>query len=148
LAEWLTETTGTKVEVAGNGMTLQRGKVILAPDGHHIRVQSRDRLEVIDDPPIGAHRPSGTLLFRSVAQVFTDRVLAVILTGMGKDGVEGLHTVRTCRGTVLAQAPETCVVPGMPSAAIHENLADLVLSPEQIAEEIIARATPRSRTGT
>jgi two-component system chemotaxis response regulator CheB len=143
LALWLTETSGVPVELAVDGAAPERGKVILAPDGHHLAVESRDTLRVTDDPPIGAHRPSGTLLFESVARIFANEVLAIMLTGMGRDGVRGLHTVRARRGTVLVQEPDTCAVPGMPSAAIQENLADLVLTPDQLAEEIVARALPQ-----
>jgi len=147
LVQWLTETTGVTVELAQDGTAPTRGRVLLAPDGHHLAVESRDRLRVLDEPPIGAHRPSGTLLFETVAKVFAHEVIAVMLTGMGKDGVDGLRQVRANGGLVLTQSLDSCAVPGMPSAAIHSGVADLVLAPDQIAEEIVERATfHRSRT--
>ncbi len=145
LADWLTETSGVRVELAKDGIAAGPGMVVLAPDGHHLLVDSAHRLQVVDEAPVGAHRPSGNLLFESAAQAYGTSLLAVILTGMGRDGVDGLRLARSRGGTVLAQAPETCAVPGMPSAAIDAGVVDLILTPEQLAEEIAERLGFRPR---
>lgn len=139
LAAWLAESTGVNVEVATDGAELGRRQVLLAPDGRHLAVDLPARVRIMDLPPIRAHRPSASLLFESVARAFKDQVLAVILTGMGREGVDGLRRVRDCHGVILVQDPETCAVPGMPQAAIHEGLADLVLAPEPLGLEIVDR---------
>ena len=145
LADWLTETTGVRVELAKSGTAAEPGTVLLAPDGHHLLVDAERRLQVVDEAPVGAHRPSGNLLFESAAQAYGPSLLAVILTGMGRDGVDGLRLAHSRGATVLAQAPETCAVPGMPSAAIDAGVVDLVLTPEQLAEEITERLGFRPR---
>jgi two-component system chemotaxis response regulator CheB len=145
LADWLTETTGVRVELATHGATAEPGMVLLAPDGHHLLVDAEHRLQVVDEAPVGAHRPSGNLLFESAAQTYGAHLLAVILTGMGRDGVDGLRLARSRGATVLAQAPETCAVPGMPAAAIDAGVVDLVLTPEQLADEIAERLGFRPR---
>ena len=145
LAEWLTETSGVRVELARNGVTADPGTVLLAPDGHHLLVDETRRVQIVDEAPVGAHRPSGNLLFESAAQAYGASLLAVILTGMGRDGVDGLRVARARGAVVLAQAPETCSVPGMPAAAIDAGLVDLVLTPEQLAEEITERVRCRPR---
>ncbi|MCC7541068.1 MAG: response regulator, partial [Deltaproteobacteria bacterium] len=138
-AEWLAEAARVPVRVAKDGDALEPGAIAIAPDGRHLAVASRTRVSVVDSPPVEAHRPSGTILFESVARTFGAEAIGVILTGMGRDGVAGLRTLRASGGLVLAQSPETCVVPGMPAAAIEESLAHLVVSPEDMADEIVAR---------
>ena len=145
LADWLTETTGVRVELAKDGGVAEPGSVLLAPDGHHLLVDAGHRVRVVDEAPVGAHRPSGNLLFESAAQAYGSGMLAVILTGMGRDGVDGLRVAHARGATVLAQAPETCAVPGMPAAAIDAGVVDLVLVPEQLADEITERLGSRPR---
>ena len=81
-------------------------------------------------------RPSGNYLFQSVAQAFNASAIAVIMTGMGHDGVAGLRAIREAGGCVFAQAPASCVVNGMPGAAISANVVDKVLPLEDIAREL------------
>jgi two-component system chemotaxis response regulator CheB len=138
-AEWLTGTTGVSVQVAEDGDTLRPGRVLLAPDGHHLLVESRSSVRVSSAPPVASHRPSGTLLFESAARAYGRELLAVLLTGMGEDGVKGLGLVRERGGAVLVQSPESCVVPGMPEAAIREQLPHEVLGLDELAAEIVAR---------
>lgn len=138
-ATWLGEAAGVTVRVARDADAIVPGAILIAPDGRHLLVGSRTRIEVRDSPPIAAHRPSGTLLFESAARVFGPDAIAVILTGMGEDGVAGLRTVKARGGLVVAQSPESCVVPGMPAAAIAEGLAHVVASADDLADEVLAR---------
>lgn len=136
LAEWLNATSALNVRLASDGETLQRGTVYLAPDHRHLGVSSRSRLVLSSDPPLGGFRPSGSFLFSSVARHFGASAVAVILTGMGQDGVEGLRTVRQSGGFIIAQDEASSTVFGMPAAAIAAGLPDLVLPLSRIAANL------------
>lgn len=137
-ADWLEHASGVPVRVAREDDEVTAGRALVAPDTHHLLVLSRDRVTISDEAPVGAHRPSGTLLFESAARVFGSDLCAILLTGMGEDGVRGLVTVRERGGFVLVQSPDTCVVPGMPEAAIRAGLADATLTPDAIADRIVS----------
>jgi two-component system chemotaxis response regulator CheB len=127
LAHWLNQVSAFHVKIAQEGETLAPGTVYLAPDSCHLGVTSRHRIALSNAPPVGGFRPSGTFLFESVAQTFGPATVAVILTGMGEDGVEGLRAVHQAGGTIIAQDEKTSVVFGMPAAAIAAGLTDLVV---------------------
>lgn len=141
-AEWLESVSGVPVRVAEDGDLITPGRVLLAPDGHHLVVQNRRAVRVTADAPVGAHRPSGSVLFDSAARAFGRELLAVLLTGMGEDGVKGLAVVRERGGAILVQSPDSCVVPGMPEAAIRARLPHAVLGLEDMAREIVRRVAP------
>ncbi|MDC0745248.1 chemotaxis protein CheB [Polyangium mundeleinium] len=147
LAEWLAEVTQLPVRLATHGMPLRAGVIALAPEGKHLVAQSPLTIGVIEGPPVGNHRPSGTPLFESLARHFGDGALGVMLTGMGNDGVEGLRAIKAAGGSVLVQSPDSCVVSGMPGAAISRGYADAVLSLDELGPEIVerVRAPARSR---
>ena len=135
-AGWLNSVSPLRVKVAEDGDPLAPGAVYLAPDGCHLDVAGRGAVRLSCDAPIDGFRPSGTHLFESVAAGFGPAVLAVILTGMGEDGVAGLHAVRAAGGLVLAQDEATSVVFGMPGRAVAEGLADVVLPVDSLAARI------------
>jgi two-component system chemotaxis response regulator CheB len=91
------------------------------------------------DPPENSCRPAVDVLFRSVAQVFRGQTLAVILTGMGQDGLRGCEAIREAGGQILAQDEETSVVWGMPGVVVRAGLADQVLPISLIGGEIVRR---------
>jgi two-component system, chemotaxis family, protein-glutamate methylesterase/glutaminase len=129
-----------RVVEAAEGMTVEKGRVLLAPGGMHLAVSRRDEhvVCVLDDGP-RRHgcRPSLDHLLESAAALYGSRVLAIVLTGMGCDGVEGCRAVRERGGRVIAQAAEGCVVFGMPKAVITAGLADEVVPLEQVAATVI-----------
>jgi two-component system chemotaxis response regulator CheB len=143
-ATWLENATPLPVELARNGEAIVAGHVYLAPENVHLKVVSRDRLGLCDDPGTGYHRPSANVLFHSVAEWFGDEALAVVLTGMGNDGVEGAIRVHESGGTVLVQDEASCVVFGMPSATIAAGAADGVIALEAMAAEIRRLTMPCS----
>lgn len=145
LADWLAQVTQLPVRVATQGMALRGGVVVIAPEGKHLIAQSAHTLGVIETPAIASHRPSGTPLFESVARYFGEGTLAVILTGMGSDGVDGLRAVKSAGGSVIVQSPDSCVVSGMPGAAIAKGYADSVLPIEELALEIVDRVRAPAR---
>ena len=117
--------------------------VYVAPGGRHLRVVRDDagvaRLSLDDGPAVWGVRPCADLLFASVARAFGDATLGVVLTGMGRDGADGLRAVRRAGGRALVQARETAVVPGMPDAAIARAGADAVVPLDALAEAVVAQ---------
>lgn len=116
------------------------GTVYFAPDDRQMGVLGRNRIAIADDPPVEGFRPSGSYLFTSIAQAFDRQAVAVVLTGMGRDGTEGVRSIRAANGMVLAQDDESSVVFGMPKAAIDSGFVDLVVPLSRMAHEI-ARLT-------
>jgi two-component system chemotaxis response regulator CheB len=141
VAASLDATIALKVKVGANGERLRPGTVYLAPDGHQLGVSGRARLRVVDDDAIQGFKPSGSYLFGSIARAFKDESLAVILTGMGDDGTEGLRALHVAGGKVIAQNEESSVVFGMPKSAISAGLVDFVLPLDDIAGKITALAS-------
>lgn len=116
-ATWLGGTCPFPVEIIRNGTLPLSGNIYLAPADHHLRVAG-GRLWTDRGGPVCAQRPSGTVLFESMALDLEARALGVILTGMGNDGAEGLLSIRRAGGYTLAEDQSTAVVYGMPAAAV------------------------------
>lgn len=133
LTEWLGASSPLRVKVAEHGEGLAPRTVYVAPDDRHLGLAVGDRVEVLDAPPVEGFRPSATHLFESAARSYGAGVAAVILTGMGRDGVAGLQRVRDAGGHVIAQDRATSVVYGMPHAAVEAGVVDAVLPLEVIA---------------
>ena len=138
LADWLNQSSLHPVKVAEDGEPLRPRVVYLAPDDRHPGVRAPGVIELSAAPPINGFRPSGTYLFESAARLYGPALAAVILTGMGRDGVEGLKAVRAAGGTVLAQDEASSVVFGMPGEAITAGVVDGVLGAEQIGRHLSA----------
>jgi two-component system chemotaxis response regulator CheB len=137
LASWLAGDCLLRVKVAEAGEPLARRTVYIAPDDRHLGLSGR-AVALSDAPPVRGFRPSGSYLFESVACAAGPSTLALILTGMGDDGVEGLRAVRRAGGRVVAQDEKTSVVYGMPAAAVAAGLVDAVLPIESIAAHLAA----------
>jgi two-component system chemotaxis response regulator CheB len=133
---WLNTVCSLRVKVAENGEALVARTVYVAPDSRHLGLSSNWTVQLSNAPAIGGFRPSATFLFQSVAQVAGRAVVAVILTGMGRDGVDGLSLVRGRGGFVIAQDEASSVVFGMPAAAIAASQVDAVLSLPAIAPRL------------
>lgn len=127
LADWLNKASGLRVKVAEEGEPLAPHTVYLAPEDRHLGVSSLFAVALSAAAPVGGFRPSGTFLFESAARACGAGTVAVILTGMGDDGVEGLRVVRKAGGCILAQDEKSCIIFGMPGSAIAAGLADVVL---------------------
>jgi len=124
-----------KVVEAEDGMTVENNTVYVAPGDFHMVVESA-KIRLNQKPKLHGVRPAVDFLMESVARSYGGHVLAVILTGMGKDGAAGLMSIKDAGGHVLAQNRETCVVYGMPGYAVSSGVVDEVLSPEEITERI------------
>lgn len=133
LAEWLDNECAIRVRLARNGDRVAPGLALIAPEGFHLRLSGKNGEVVLDDsPPLDGHRPSATLLFRTAAHVFGSRAIGVILTGMGRDGAEGLRDIYRYGGTTIAQDQSSSVVFGMPKAAIELGVVNAVLPLDEI----------------
>ncbi len=134
-AERLARTTGWRVEEARGGEALCVGLALVAPGGSSLAVRrdgSLVRTEVIPATPDDLFIPSVDRMFTTAAAAFADRLLAVVLTGMGSDGVRGARAVRAAGGRVIAESRESAVVFGMPQEVIAAGLVDEVLSLAQM----------------
>jgi len=92
-----------------------------------------------DGPPVNGHRPSADVLFHSVAQEFGLTAVGIIMTGMGEDGAEGIGAIKAAGGMTLAQSEETCVVAGMPRAAIQKGHVAKVVPLDGLGAYLIAQ---------
>ncbi len=131
LAGWLNQETALRVSEAVHGDPLRAGRVLLAPSGRHLLV-ARGLAQLSDEPPVDTFKPSVTPLFASAARAYGRRACGVLLTGMGRDGADGLKAIKDQGGTTLVQDETTSVVFGMPRAAIELGAADRVLPLEEI----------------
>lgn len=132
------------VELARDGALLAEGRVYLAPGGRHLCVEGGPpRLALREDPPENFRRPAADPLFRTAADVFGPRCLAVVLTGMGRDGALGAARVLAAGGGVLAQDPERSVAPSMPQTLVAAGIPDAVLALEAMAEAIAEAVSRR-----
>ena len=123
------------VEAAG-GETLDPAVALLAPGGAHLRLNGTRHAQLSDDAPVGGLKPRADFTIEDAAKQFGARMLLVVLTGMGRDGLEGAKAVRAAGGRILVEAESTCTVYGMPRAVAEAGLADAVLPLDQLADAI------------
>ncbi len=140
-AQRLSSISHIKVIEAAGDEIIKPGVAYLAPGDKHLSVKKdvREgmRIFVSEEPKHLINRPSVTVMMKSVAEEYHEKSIAVILTGMGSDGLEGMSAIKKYGGSTIAQDEATCVVYGMPKAAIDAGVVDKVLPIYKIAEEII-----------
>jgi len=127
LAESLARQTGRRVVEATDGMPLEKSTVYIAPGAKHLLLRGTASLPIValnEQPPENGCRPSADVLFRSAATVFGGELIALILTGMGRDGTAGLGAIRRAGGHVIAQDEASSVVWGMPGSAVEAGVVD------------------------
>ena len=136
LAQRFNDHVPLSVSEAVPGKLLEPGHVLVAPGGRHLSVSSRWRVRILSDPPRHGVRPSVDVTLETAAPIFGERMLAVILTGMGRDGALGCQQVKAHGGTVWVQDEASSVVFGMPKAVIELQAADRVLPLDTIAHQM------------
>jgi two-component system chemotaxis response regulator CheB len=136
LASWLASESHLQVIEARDGERLRAGRVVVAPTGRHLLVAD-GVARLSDAPPVDTFKPSVTPLFLSAARVYGARACGVILTGMGRDGAEGLKAIHQAGGPTLAQDEATSAVFGMPRAAIELGAVDRVLPIDDIPRALV-----------
>jgi len=140
-ARRLDELCSLRVKEAQSGDVLQAGRVLVCPGSRHMKVKRLTMGDVVvlnDEARVNGHRPSVEVLFNSVAEEFGAQAVAVLMTGMGDDGAEGLGAVKRAGGITLAQNEESCVVFGMPKAAIDRGYAMRVVGLDVMASTLLA----------
>jgi two-component system chemotaxis response regulator CheB len=140
-AKRLDELCALRVKEAQSGDVLQAGRVLVCPGSRHMTVKRLPMGDVVvlnDEPLVNGHRPSVDVLFHSLAQEFGRTSVAVLMTGMGDDGAQGLGEIKKAGGMTIAQSEESCVVFGMPKAAIERGYATRVVGLEVLASTLQA----------
>ncbi len=129
-----------QVREAAGGERLDPRTALIAPGGRHLRLLGGGHITVSDAPAVGGLRPRADLLIEDAARVYGPRLLLVVLTGMGNDGLRGAQEVHRRGGRVLVESEESCTVYGMPRAIVDHGLADGILPLDRIAEAIAQEA--------
>ena len=140
LAERLNAISSVEVKEAENGEIVRQGVVYIAPGGFHLTLL-RDKLSNVviqtsELPKDILYKPSVDIMIDSVQSIYGKNILCVIMTGMGKDGLESIKKLKSVGGHCIAQDEESCVVYGMPRAIVDNGLADIVASLDEIPKII------------
>jgi two-component system chemotaxis response regulator CheB len=141
-AQRLNQSCRIEVKEAASGDRVISGRALIAPGNRHTLVQRSGAyyvVEVVDGPLVSRHRPSVDVLFRSVAQAVGPNAIGVIMTGMGKDGADGLLEMKRAGAFTIAQDEASCVVFGMPKEAIDRGAVEKVVALGQIPNYILRR---------
>ena len=140
MAERLNAECQLTVREAVDGDKMEKGTVLIAPGGQHLVFQRRGSdvvARITEEPKSALYRPCVDVMMLSAVDACRGSLLGVIMTGMGKDGLEGLRAIKKSNGYVLAQDEDSCVVYGMPKAAVDDGLADAIVPLEGIAGALV-----------
>lgn len=124
---------------AADNDPIRGSEALIAPADHHMIIEkgNRDRIKLNKDPEVNLVRPSIDVTMMSVAEVYGDKVIGVLLSGMGKDGAEGMKAIKEKGGRTIAQDEFSSVVFGMPKAAIELGVVDSMVPPSKVVDEIL-----------
>ncbi len=140
LATRLNSASKLTVREAVGGESMDSRHMYLAPGGAHLRMGEDRKARLSDDAPLGGLRPRADYTIADAAKLYGNALLLVVLTGMGKDGLEGARAVKKAGGRVLVEAESTCVVYGMPRAVAEAGLADEILPLHELPAAIAREA--------
>jgi two-component system chemotaxis response regulator CheB len=141
-ARRLDECCALDVQEARSGDLLLAGRALICPGNRHMMVRRMPRGDMVilsDGAPVNGHRPSADVLFHSVAQEFALTAVGIIMTGMGEDGAEGLGAIKAAGGMTLAQSEDSCVVSGMPRAAILKGHVAKIVPLDSLGSHLISQ---------
>ncbi|HXO87650.1 MAG TPA: chemotaxis-specific protein-glutamate methyltransferase CheB, partial [Candidatus Acidoferrales bacterium] len=144
-ARRLDESSALEVKEAQSGDLLLAGRALICPGNRHMKVCHMEHGDVailVDQPRVNGHRPSVDVLFNSVAHTLGNKVVGVLMTGMGEDGAAGMGAIQAAGGVTLAQSPETCVVDSMPRSAISRGFASRVVSLSGLSSVLQSKVLP------
>ncbi len=138
LAEWLRDTSSLDIKVAKARDNLKTSTAFLAPDSYNIGVDEDGAIMLSEDTSKSTpHIPSIDIMMKSIAQSYGKDAVGVIMTGMGRDGVEGIWSIKDAGGITIAQDEETSMIFGMNKAAIDRDCVDKIVPLEKLADEIV-----------
>jgi two-component system chemotaxis response regulator CheB len=144
-ARRLDEICAIQVKEAQSGDLLQAGRALICPGSRHLKLKRLplgDVAVLSDEARVNGHRPSVDVLFKSLAEEFGPKGVAVLMTGMGDDGAQAMAAVKAAGGMTIAQSEDSCVVYGMPKAAIERGHAIRVVSLDAMAHTLQAQCMP------
>ncbi|SRR5579872_684120 len=147
----LDEISSIRVKEAQSGDLLLAGRALVCPGSRHMKVKKLPLGDVVvlsDEPRVNGHRPSVDVLFKSVAEEFGAKSVAVLMTGMGEDGAQGMGMIKAAGGMTIAQNEESCVVFGMPKAAMERGFAVRMVGLDALANTIMAQSMPERKAGS
>lgn len=128
-----------EVKEAEDGDLLRPGRILIAPGNYHMEIRKKSdgaAVSLLSTDPVNGHRPSVDVLFHSIAKTYGGKAMAVIMTGMGKDGVRGIGAIKSLGGITIGQDKETSIVYGMPKVAIESGFIEHIVPLPKIAETI------------
>lgn len=137
VAKTLNGLTDMDVGLAEDGVRLEPGTVYIAPSEVHLQILNNERVKLVDSPKVCFVRPSVDVAMKSLKKKFGYRIVAVVMTGMGKDGAEGISHVKQMGGITIAQDEATSTIFGMPQAAFKTGHVDFVANPDAIRKKLI-----------
>jgi two-component system chemotaxis response regulator CheB len=144
-ARRLNDACAIQVKEAQPGDLILAGRALVCPGNRHIKVKRLSVGEVVtlsEDDRVNGHRPSVDVLFRSMAKEFGRQGIAVLMTGMGNDGAEGMGAVKDAGGTTLTQSEESCVVYGMPKSAVERGFSLRSVGLKELPQVLQSLAEP------
>ncbi len=136
LTNWLQNDCPLPIQIARKGEAPRPGNVYFAPDNYHLIINNKKKFDLVDAPPMHNVKPAVSYLFKSVAEVYGNKALGILFTGMGRDGAKELALIKEKGGVTFAQNKETSIVFGMPKEAIRLNGATYIMSPREIAQKL------------
>lgn len=145
MARDLNKQTALEVREAATGDIPRPDTLLLAPAGFHCAFKMGGRIVLNEDPPLWGVRPSADVTFSTAGAVFGKRVIGVVLTGMGRDGAHGLSIIKDNGGRTLAEHESSCVIYGMPRAAIENGAAQTIVPLEEMPQAIAAAVESTAR---
>lgn len=141
LANRLDSISNIRVKEAENGEIIKAGYAYIAPGDYHMEIidtgYKEYKIFINQKPLVSGHRPSVNVMMKSLSELEKDKIIGVIMTGMGTDGADGILKVKNAGGKTIAQNEETCVVYGMPKAAVAAGAIDIVVPLEDISKQIL-----------
>lgn len=139
LCETLNRLTEMEVRIACHGETIKPGAVYFAPSEVHLELVNNQIIHLVNSPKVCYVRPSVDVTMKSVRRKPGDNITGIIMTGMGKDGADGISHIKSVGGTTYAQDEKTSVIWGMPKAAIGTGHVDYILSTQGIRNKLISQ---------
>jgi two-component system, chemotaxis family, protein-glutamate methylesterase/glutaminase len=137
VAQGIDSVASMPVALAQDGEFLEDGRVYLAPGGLHLKLDANRRITLWEGERVNYVQPSVDVAMLSVTRPRSGKLIGIVLTGMGKDGAEGIRHIKSIGGVTIAQDQRSCTIYGMPKAAAETGAVDFVLPPKKIAAKLV-----------